>query len=358
MDKEKILKAAREFGVEGVLEGVEENTTGHINNTFFCHWNYHSNKSQRTVLQKINQAVFLEPSILDSNIRLVCEFLKDTDLAKDSSIELFNLIPTQSGETLLSNEDGFWRMSQFIENCECIDKPRSLSEAKNVGSFFGKFHKHCDSFDVRKLGVPIKGFQDVEGRFDAFREACKLDPVGRLSGVKSEVETVEFLFKFVKEYIQKFSNCPLRVTHGDPKYNNFLIKSGTDKPVSLIDLDTLMPGYAYYDLGDFIRGISMKGDEDASQDSQRGVDLDIALAAFTGYLEETDCLNDLERESLLDSARLISTGLGVRFLTDYLLGDSYFRTSREEQNLDRCRTQLALVRDFEASREEFRALLK
>ena len=357
MNKEKIFKAAKKFQVAGTLEDVEENTTGHINNTFFCYWNQHSNKPLKTVLQKINKNVFLEPLILDSNIRLVCEFLEHTDFTKDNSREIFRLIPMENGETLLSNEDGFWRMSQFIENCECVNKPRSLNEAKNIGSFLGSFHKYCDSFDVGKLGISIKGFQDVEGRFQAFREACKLDPVKRFSSVKAEVETLKSTSKFIEEYLEKFSNCPLRVTHGDPKYNNFFIKSGTDQPVSLIDLDTLMPGHVYYDVGDFIRGVSMKGDEDASEDSQRGIDLNIALAAFKGYIEKADFLKDLERESLVDSARLISTALGLRFLTDYILGDTYFRTSRERQNLDRARTQLALARDFKASREEFRALL-
>ncbi|MEZ4754891.1 MAG: phosphotransferase [Bdellovibrionota bacterium] len=354
MDQEIIFNAAKAFRVDGELYKVEENTTGHINRTFFCYWNRHSNSDRITVLQSINTKVFPVPEIIDSNISLVNAHLKNSDFLARPSQKLLEFLPTFEGKTLFLENQAYWRMSKYIPNSLSLEKPRSSQEAEKIGALLGSFHLFTNDLDQSNLGIPIEDFQNVGNRILKFKQACQEDPLKRAEKIQPQIEKAMQQTDFVEKFLANFSQCPKRVTHADPKFNNFLIDEESAEPVAIIDIDTVMPGFAYYDLGDFIRGISLKDAEDAQFDKDRGANLEYALTAFKGYLfTARSVLSDLEIESLVDSGRLISVSLGLRFLTDFVLGDPYFRITREEQNLDRALTQLALAGDFELHREKF-----
>lgn len=349
MNIPEIVKA---FGTPGQYVSHDRYGQGHIHDTFLVHFSKGSVKTS-TILQKINTKVFQDPERLMVNICLVTGHLRNKILQNRGDIgrEVLTVMETAGGKPFYKeNEHSFWRMYAFIEDTyalEQIEHPRDLYES---GRAFGRFQYLLSDFDASTLGETIPDFHNTPLRYEALKEAISQDFVGRVCEARNEIQ-------FIQNYEQELSilrdaykegRLPLRVTHNDTKLNNVLLDHKTGRGLCVIDLDTVMPGLSAYDFGDAIRFGANQAQEDEPDLSKVALDLE-RYAFFTkGFLEGCGGhLTDAEIDMLPMGAKIITLEQGLRFLTDYLNGDRYYRIHHKRQNLDRCRTQLKLVEDME-----------
>ncbi|MBQ7793249.1 MAG: aminoglycoside phosphotransferase family protein [Clostridia bacterium] len=325
---------------------------GHINDT------YVADSTPRYILQRINSNVFKNPSQVMENILNVTEHLRKKIIENggDENRETLRVIKTVDGKNFYEADDGsVFRMFNFIENAvsyDAVENPNQLLEAARA---FGKFQNMLADFPANKLYETIPDFHDTRKRFENLRRAVEADKVGRLSSVKEEVE-----FAFAREaevgtIVDAIADgsVPLRVTHNDTKLNNVMLDEKTGEGVCVIDLDTVMPGSLLYDYGDALRFGASTGAEDEVDLSKIEFSLELFEAFTKGFLGEVGSkLTPRERELLPFGAKIMTYECGIRFLTDYLEGDTYFKIHREHHNLDRCRTQFKLVADMEKKAEE------
>ncbi len=332
------------FQLEGRPVLCSRYGNGHINTTFLLE----TDLGARYILQKVNQQVFRNVPALMNNIQAVTDHLwkKNPDVRR-----VLRLVPTVSGEPYAVDEQGdYWRVYVFIQDSICLDKAETAEEFYESGVAFGQFQSLLSDFPADKLVETIPGFHDTIGRYLRFHEVLSDDPAGRAKEVRPEID---FLLKREDEAgamvrMYKAGQLPLRVTHNDAKLNNVLLDKATGKPLCVVDLDTVMPGLCGNDFGDSIRFGASTALEDEQDLSRVSLSLPLFEMYARGFLRACgESLTALELETLPLAAKLMTLECGLRFLTDYLEGDVYFRTHREEHNLDRCRTQLALVQDME-----------
>lgn len=330
---------------------------GHINDTYIAESN------PRYIMQKINNNVFKNPQQVMENIVNVTEHLKEK-IAKnggDIGRETLRVIKTVDGESLYKDEDGnFYRMYNFIENAvsyDAVEDPQQFTEAARA---FGKFQNMLADFPADKLHETIPNFHDTRKRFENLKRAIAEDKAGRLASVKEEVEFAlarEAEVGIIVDAIADGS-VPLRVTHNDTKLNNVMLDIKTGEGVCVIDLDTVMPGSLLYDYGDALRFGASTGAEDETDLSKINFSLELFEAFTKGFLGEVGSkLTPRECELLPFGAKIMTYECGIRFLTDYLEGDTYFKIHREHHNLDRCRTQFKLVADMESKADEMHKIV-
>ena len=230
-----------------------------------------------------------------------------------------------------------------------------------TGKALGKFQKHLSDFPVDVLYETIPDFHNTAKRYDVFLEALMEDSLGRAKDIRAEVdylithgEETKLLVNMINE-----GTLPLRVTHNDTKFNNVMIDNETGEGIAVIDLDTVMPGLALYDFGDAVRSGASTAEEDETDLSKVNLDLNLFENFTKGYLGEVgSSLTEKEIEYLPFSAKLIALELGMRFLMDYINGDTYFKIHRENHNLDRARNQFKLVKDMEAKMDEMNKIVR
>ncbi len=260
----------------------------------------------------------------------------------------------------LSDDGGTWRMYAMIENAFSRQLSDSPEEFCEVGRAFGRFQKLLSDFDASGLVETIPRFHDTANRYDNLMTSIKKDAAGRAGSVLSEIEFVKarkdvcsFILKGIRD-----GSFPLRVTHNDTKLNNILLDSATGRPVCVIDLDTVMPGSVLYDFGDAIRFGAATAAEDETDLSLVGVDTKLFDAFVRGFIEGLEgSLTDAEIRAFPMGAVVITLETGIRFLTDYLDGDVYFRTEYPQHNLDRARNQFAIVADLERKMPELERIV-
>ncbi len=362
MDREDACKnrweAIEQFQIDGKLMREEPYGHGHINDTFLLTFLIKDKNILRVILQRMNHEVFKKPAQLMENIWNVTSFLKKKIMAQggDPKRETLNVIETRDGLSLYIDSRGYyWRAYSFVEDTmsfDIVERPEDFYES---GVAFGKFQSMLSDYPAETLHETIVGFHDTKARFHKFQEIVKADPMGRGSLVKKEIEfvqerreTAEILGR-----MQALGELPLRVTHNDTKLNNVLLDNKTRKAICVIDLDTVMPGLAVNDFGDSIRFGASTGAEDEKDLRKIECDLQLFECYTRGFIE--GCKGKLtkkELEMLPMGAKVMTFECGMRFLTDYLEGDIYFKIHREDQNLDRCRTQLKLVEDMEKKWEK------
>ncbi len=332
------------FALEGLPISCERYGSGHINETYLLV----TNRPHLYILQKVNRRVFPDAEGLMRNILLVTEHLRRKDPDPRHSL---SLVPTREGGKYLKTEDGdLWRLYEFVTGSLCLDRAETPADLGQSGAAFGRFQQCMADFPSRELCEVLPGFHDTPARYRAFREALRADPLGRAAGAEREIDFYLEREKdagFLKDLLDG-GRLPLRVTHNDTKLNNVLLDDATRKPLCVIDLDTVMPGLAASDFGDAVRF----GASTAAEDER-----DLEKVHFSRVLYESfregflygcgDSLTPIELETLPDGARLMTLECGVRFLTDHLLGDVYFQTTRPGQNLDRARTQMKLTVEME-----------
>lgn len=352
---------ALKFGISGELLSFDRFGNGNINGTFIIEFDNEGN-TDTYILQKINTEVFKNPHYLMENILGVTKHIKQhySALGVDSSRRTLEFLQCDDGEYCFIDENGScWRMYNFIDKaytCETIDNADKFREA---GRAFGEFQQILSTYDVSTLYDTIPDFHNTAKRFEAFCQAVQDNRANRLESVKDEVDFVltrESDTHVLTDLIAD-GKLPLRVTHNDTKINNILFDEKTDEGICVIDLDTVMTGLSLYDFGDCIRSGANKTAEDDPNTDNVGIDLTLYEAFVSGFLSSAGtALTETEKEYLPFSAKLLTFECGMRFLTDYLNGDTYFRIAYPEHNLDRCRNQFKLVEDMENNMDKMKSI--
>lgn len=352
-DREIATIAAKQFNADEITY-LEPYGSGHINSTWLAVHKSADGVEVKQLLQMINHYVFKNPDELMENIIGVTEFLRPR-VQEDGTL---TVIPTLDGKPYYLDEFGnYWRVYKFVENATGYDKIEKDSDFYNCGLAFGEFQQQLAEYPAEKLHETIVNFHNTPSRFADFKEALANDKLGRAKDVKEEIDFVLERECKADAITSKLASgeIPWRVTHNDTKLNNILIDDATGKAKCVIDLDTIMPGAAAYDFGDCIRFGASTGAEDETDLSKIEVDLHLFQVFASGYLTSANkFLTPAEKDSLVTGAYLMTLECGVRFLTDYLNGDVYFKIHRENHNLDRCRTQFKLVADMEKKETEMR----
>ncbi len=360
MINKEIITAFEAFQRGGSIVNVSQITAGLINATYLVE----TDKNEKYILQKINTFVFKNPDELMANIVGVTKYLteKITEAGGDYKRENLNFLPCNSGKYYFRDEnDGAWRMYIYVDEALTYNKPKNDDTFRSAGRSFGRFMKLLADYPAATLHETIKNFHYTPARYDNFLKAAEADVKGRKAVCESEIQFVLDRKADTHKLTDLIASgeLPLRVTHNDTKLNNVLFDINTDKSICVIDLDTIMPGLSLYDFGDSIRSGANMAAEDEADLSKVGIDLALFEAYVDGYLSETaESLCDAELENLAFGAKLMTFECGMRFLTDYLEGDVYFRTTRPEHNIERARNQFALVADMEKHMDEMNAIVK
>lgn len=345
------------FAIDGEFVSCEPYGSGLINRTYVAVYN-EGGRRVRYIVQRINTNLFKNVDGLMNNIKLVTEFNRAEIMKRggDPDRESLTLVPTKNGGTYFRTEEGdCYRVYVFIENAkgyDVVEKPEHFYESAVA---FGKFAMLLDRFDSSKLFEVLPDFHNTVKRFDNFRRSLEADKFNRAKDVKKEIGFALEREKITHTIVDLLASgkMPSRVTHNDTKLNNVLIDTRTDKAVSVIDLDTMMPGSICYDFGDSIRFGCNPCLEDTPETEKVIFNMPLFETYTKGYLSVFgDTITDIERKNLPMGAILMTYECGIRFLTDYLDGDVYFRKTREGQNIDRTRSQFKLVSDMEKRYDE------
>ncbi len=351
------------FFIDGEFQKSECYGKGHINDTYAATYKMSDGSPRRFIFQRVNHNIFSEPEKLMSNIENVTAFLRKKILARggDPERETLNLISTNEGVCYQDSEHDFWRGYVFIENAtsyQTVEKPEHFYAA---GKAFGNFQNMLDDYPAVTLYETLKDFHNTKKRFDNFIEILEKDCFNRASKVKPEID---FILKRSNEVtvltdLLAKGLIPLRVTHNDTKLNNVMIDDVTGEGLCVIDLDTVLPGLSLYDFGDAIRFGANPGEEDERNLSKVWMELSLFDQFSRGFLESCGAsLNKTELEYLPLASKIMTFECGMRFLTDYLDGDAYFKIHFDHHNLDRARTQFKLVADMEMKMDEMSKIVR
>ncbi len=341
------------YDFPATLVGAVRYGQGHINDTYCVLCQPQDGDCIRFILQGLSSAAFPHPEELMENMVGITTYLaeKIEKAGGDPTRETLNLVKTKDGKNFYKDQSGkVWRLTHFIENTDCYQSATpELFEAS--ARAFGRFQNMLEGYPAHTLHEPIARFHDTENRFEKFIAALEADKLGRAKEVQPEVQFVLDRKADCSVAMQALRDgkLPLRVTHNDTKLNNVLIDRATGKGLCVIDLDTTMPGLSINDFGDSIRFGANHSAEDEKDLRKVNFDIELYEVYTRGFLEGANgSLTPAELEYLPWGAKLMTLECGIRFLTDYLDGDNYFRIHYPEQNLDRCRTQFKLVADMEA----------
>ena len=351
--KQDLATIIQNFSFEGNHIAISPYGFGHINDTYALTFESATHEMQRYILQRINHNVFKKPEQLMQNVEKVTRHLREkiTAVGGDPKRETLTLIKTVSGQTFYKSPGGnYWRAYHFIEGArtyEVVEKPEHVY---NAAWAVGRFQRLLSDFPVTELYETIPDFHHTPKRFRTFVDAVNRDVMNRAADVQDEIgfalargaETSVLVDLLAQEKL------PLRVTHNDTKFNNVMIDNETGKGICILDLDTVMPGLSLYDVGEIVRTGANLAAEDEMDIAKVCLDLDIYDVLTHGYLDAArDTLTATELDYLPYGPKMMAYENGIRFLTDHLSGDVYYKIHRENHNLDRCRTQFRLVEDME-----------
>ena len=342
--EQKLFNVMQQFQIDGQLESVKPYGSGHINVTYLA-----VTDKKRYILQKINSNLFTEVDRLMNNIYLVTEHLKK----KSPDKVVLTLVQTTDNKPFLTYEGEYYRVYDFIENSVCLQIPRDTNEFYQSAVAFGDFAKMLADFDATELYEVLPNFHNTVLRFKAFEEALEKNLSGRKDMALPEIEFAlarkEMTSKIVS--LIESQEMPLKVTHNDTKLNNVLLNNETLEGLAVIDLDTVMPGSICYDFGDSIRFGCNSSYEDEEDLSKVYFKMDMFEAYVKGYLSSMTNITEVEKQHLVDGAIMMTYECGIRFLSDFLNGDTYFKVHKPNHNLFRCRTQFKLVSEMERQRD-------
>lgn len=353
----ELFEIADKFAFEGECKDVSPYGNGHINDTYAVTCDV-AGENRRYILQRLNPYVFPDREGLMRNMIAVTDFLREkvVEDGGDPDRECLYLIPTIDGKRYFTSEDGdVWRATQFIEHTDAYLVADDEEMYADAGRAFGQFVARLGDFDASSLFEVIPNFHNTEKRLENFRLAVKEDKCGRLSSVRDEVEFVERRCGICGTVVGALrdGSLPVRVTHNDTKLNNVLIDVDTKKSVCVIDLDTVMAGSMLYDFGDGVRVGCSTAAEDEKDLGKVHFDINMYRAFERGFLKGMgNTVTPKEKSLMSAAARLMTFECGMRFLTDYLAGDVYFKTKYAEHNLVRARTQFKLVEEMEKAFHE------
>jgi hypothetical protein len=361
--KPNFQEIIRHFKFEGEFSSANPYGEGHINDTYLAVFE-ENGAIHQYILQRINHNIFLNPEGLMHNIEVVTSHLsrKIKTNGGDPRRETLTLIPTVDGNSYIRSEEGnYWRGYLFINDARTFEVVENLDHVYHAAVAFGNFQNLLSDYPSEQLIETIPDFHNTRVRFETFIEAVESDDLNRALSAKPEID---FLMQRAKDTsvlvdMLERGELPERITHNDTKFNNVMIDNETGVGVCVIDLDTVMPGLSLFDFGDAIRSLANPAAEDERDLSLVQFDLEIFDMYTKGYLEVVgDVLTPAEIRHLPFSAVLMTLESGMRFLTDHLHGDEYFKIHRENQNLDRCRTQFKMVEDMELRYDQMAGIVE
>lgn len=359
MDYSKIIEIFSQFDVPDTFVSIKPFGDGHINDTFLV-----TCEHSKYTLQQLNHKVFREPEHVMHNIRMVTEHLakKIAAAGGDPLRETLNIIRTKDGNThYFDGEEGFFRVFTFVDGARSYPAVEKPEHFYNAARTFGRFQNMLADFPAAELYETIPNFHNTVSRYNDFMEAVETDRAGRRAFIEDDIAFVTARrdkCSIVLDAIAE-GTVPVRVTHNDTKYDNILIDDITGEGICVIDLDTVMPGSMLYDYGDSLRFGTNAGAEDEKDLSKVWCRLDLFEQFTRGFIEELGrSMTEKEFELMPFAGQLITFECGMRFLTDFLNGDEYFKIHRPSHNLDRARAQFKLVQDMEEHEAQMAEIVK
>jgi len=350
-----------QFVLEGTFLSAQPFGSGHINDTFLVTMERRDSSRYQVILQRMNRNVFRDPAALMENMVSVTSYLQQMlrRTGGDPERETLCVICANDGKPYHIVDGEYWRCTRHIQNARTYDRVETPEDFYQSAVAFGRFQRLLADYPAHTLHETIPGFHDTPARFAAFCKAVEADVCGRADDVRSEIDFYmahEALANVFSRLLAE-KKIPLRVTHNDTKLNNVMIDDATRKAICVIDLDTVMPGLSMNDFGDAIRFGANTADEDEPDLSKVWLDLSLYEAYTRGFME--GCAGQLTADEIAllpMGAKAMTLECGMRFLTDYLQGDVYFKTHRPGHNLDRCRTHIKLLQDMEANWDAMNAI--
>ncbi len=346
-----IPRIIKQFKIEGQFESASPIGSGHINDSWLVTTTPAG--APDYVLQRINHHIFTNVPALTDNILRVTRHLRQRLLCRDDSLSWFRviqLIATRGGNHFFRDPDGnYWRLYDHVRDTTSYDVVGSPAMASEAGKAFGLFQYLSSDIEASSLFEILPDFHHIAVRLQTFRDTVHRDPAGRVAGAQSEIAFAESRVEEMHTilHLGEQGKIPLRVTHNDTKFNNVLFNRD-QQAISVVDLDTVMPGYLLYDFGDAIRTGANTGDEDEADLTKVNIDLALFEAYARGYLGVVGkSLWPAETAHLAFSAKYMTYLIGLRFLTDHLNGDHYFKTGFPGHNLQRARAQFKLLQSME-----------
>lgn len=358
--KEELLHILEQFELQDKVVSAEPFGNGHINDTL----KVTTDKGEvKYVLQRINHLIFTNVEMLQNNIQTVTTHIRkklEEQGVEDIDRKVLTFLPTKEGKNYYFDGDSYWRVCLFIPRSKSYEEvtPELSFEA---GRAFGDFQTMLSDLPEGALGETIPNFHNMEFRLQQFHEAVAANPVGRLDEVKELVDEIEKRAEAmcIQERLYREGKLKKRTNHCDTKVNNMMFDADTDKVLCVIDLDTVMPGFVLSDIGDFIRTGANTGAEDDENLDNVNVNLEIFEAYTRGYMEKAKAfLTPQEIQLLPYGGRLLTYMQTVRFLTDYINGDTYYKIHSPKHNLIRTKAQFKLLQSLEAHAAEMDGFMK
>jgi len=358
----KFQDVVKRFRAWGDFVGAAPYGSGHINDTFKVTFNM-AGAPVHYLLQRINHNIFKDPrAVMDNIVRVTNHVRTRLTVAAMQDVTRHSLcvVFTRDSQPCYQDGDGnWWRMYLFVEGARTFDTIESERQAFEAARAYARFQNLLADLPAPRLHETIPNFHNTPIRLKALHAAIAADICNRAIATSAEIAFVEQRASQCGHLLERHARgeIPERITHNDTKLNNVMLDDTTGEGVCVIDLDTVMPGLALYDFGDMVRSATAAAPEDERDLSKVRMRIEMFEHIARGYLFEARFLNAAEREELVFSGRLITLMIGLRFLTDYLQGDIYFKTKRPGQNLDRCRVQFKMVESMEAQQDKMEQLV-
>lgn len=358
IDLHSLVAVTRAFEVEGGFRTANPYGTGHIHDTYCVTFDA-GDREERIILQRINTSVFKNPVAVMENIERVTDHLRlRLNSEADLDRRVLRIVPTRERAGWHVDAEGrYWRAYRFIEGAHTYDSVKSPSQAFEAAKAFGDFQRLLADLPEPRLHESISEFHNTAKRFAAFETAVTEDAAKR--GAEAQDEIAFATSRRTIATVLLDAELPERVTHNDTKLNNVLLDDETGEGICVIDLDTAMPGLAAYDFGDMVRTMTSQAAEDERILSRVAMDFELFESVLRGYLQgAASFLTKREFDTLITGAKVIVFEQGIRFLSDHLAGDTYYKVTRPGQNLDRCRTQFKLLKSIEQQQDAMQLLLR
>ena len=356
---QQLTDVCRVFKIDYPFHSYDVITIGNINTTYKVTFQKEDGEQKSFILQRINNYVFKHPEEIMENIDLVTTYIRENTAERDDRVALHYHHTLTQANYYYDGGDNFWRLCNYVDSVT-YNSCQDLNVLRATGAAFGEFQSSLSGFDASRLYETIPNFHNTKKRLEGFFVRVEEDEYGRVGEVQAEIDYI----RSQRELASQLSNMlergelPLRVTHNYTKINNVLFDRVNNQPLTVIDLDTVMPGLAMYDFGDAVRFAANTAEEDEKDLSKVSLDLDRFRAFAEGFIPPiASCLTPLEIDTMALGALTIAIELGLRFLEDYITGDKYFRTRYPGHNLVRARCQLELARDMQRKMDQMNAIV-
>ena len=362
--EEQLQEVSKQFQIYGDILYAEPTKIGHINETYMATYNQ-GGTLLRYIHQKINQGVFKDPlAVMDNLVRVTTHLRRrlEAEGARDVTRKALTIVPARDGRSYYCNGAGdYWRTFVFVERAQTFESVQSPRQAYEAGRAFGRFQHLLVDLPGKRLAETIPHFHHTRRRYEALLKAVEADQYHRAATAVREVDFAhqqEGMVDVLRKALDR-GEIPERVAHNDTKFNNVMLDWESGEALCVLDLDTVMPGSVLYDFGDMVRTTTSPTLEDERDLSKVVMQLPMFESLAHGYLESASpFLTEAERAHLVFAGRLITFTIGLRFLTDFLSGDKYFRIHRPEHNLERCRTQFRLVESIDEQESAMQRTVK